>query len=33
VLGLTLYLIIIDEAQLVDDDVFDDALLPTLTTT
>ena len=33
VLGLTLYLIIIDEAQLVDDEVFDDALLPTLTTT
>lgn len=33
VLGLTLYNIIIDEAQLVDDDVFENALLPTLTTT
>ena len=33
VLGLTLYNIIIDEAQLVDEQVFEDALLPTLTTT
>ena len=33
VLWLTLYNIIIDEAQLVDDDIFEDALLPTLTTT
>jgi len=33
VLWLTLYNIIVDEAQLIDDTVFDDALLPTLTTT
>ena len=33
VLGLTLHNIIIDEAQLVDEDVFENALLPTLTTT
>lgn len=33
VLGLTLRLVVVDEAQLIPTDVFTDVLLPTLTTT